>query len=296
MKNNRRFKYIKLIASSLALITAVSACSKANKEDVTPQIVYVYVTATPTPFAENTVPTSTTTAGVPEYTTSTTAIITENTTQTTINTQNTQEESYDVDLNENISESTTATQPTAESTTQTTTESTAQSTTESTTESTAQSTTETTDDGWWSLDDEERQFWRNLNERQAEINNAIDNFSWAEARESAINQAKTLMDFIFYGGTMNGMTFEELTMVGRLEVYSRLQALDSRIMEFYPDYKTDLGELYNRVRSFASTTLHRAREIFSGRIDVDINIYPNEETTQSTMNANRVNKLVLEKK
>ena len=293
MKNNRKFKHIKLIASSLALITAVSACSKANKEDVTPQIVYVYVTATPTPLPENTVPTSTTNASVSEYTTQTIETTTQTTAETTIDDGNWAEDGdwlYNAIFNDDSNENTSATntQPTAATT--------SQPTTQTTSESTTPTTSETTDDGWWALNDEERQFWNNLNSRLAEINQTIDNFSWAEARENAINEAKTLIDFIFYGGTMNGMTFEELTNVGRLEVYARLQALDSRIMEFYPDYKTDLGELYNRVRSFASTTLQRAREIFSGRIDIDINVYPNGETTQSTMNAGRVNKLVLEKK
>jgi len=74
------------------------------------------------------------------------------------------------------------------------------------------------------------------------------------------------------------MTYDELSMVGRLELYTILQALDSKIMEFFPDYKTDLGESYNRVRSFSSTTLERAREIFNSNIEI------NDYSSENTMN------------
>ena len=282
MKNKRSFKYIKLFAGSLALVSTLSACSKTNTNENTPQIVYVYVTATPTPIPEvlttepsvfETTPTTIENDGwwaEDSYIFQTTPTEnTQSTTQTIVNDGWWAEDAY---IFNTVSQNDQNVQPVTDN-----------SNTDNTTPTTTQPTE---DDGWWALNDEERQFWSNFNARQAEINNAIDNFSWAEARENAINRAKTLIDFIFYGGTLNGMTFEELTMVGRLEVYARLQALDSRIMEFYPDYKTDLGELYSRVRSFASTTYERAREIFSGQIDIDINVYT-DGTSQSTMNASR---------
>ena len=97
---------------------------------------------------------------------------------------------------------------------------------------------------------------------------------------------------------MNGTTFQELTEQGRQAAYERLQSLDARIMEYDPDYKTRLGELYNRVRSFIITTYENAREAFNSHIDIDIdiNVYPNEETTQSTMNATRERKSLKLKK
>ena len=50
MKNKRNLKGIKLIAGTLALSAALSACSVKNNDERTPETVYVYVTATPTPY------------------------------------------------------------------------------------------------------------------------------------------------------------------------------------------------------------------------------------------------------
>lgn len=270
MKNKKNLKRIKLIAGTLALSAALSACSVKNNDERTPETVYVYVTATPTPNPNNYSWANETRPSVPTPSSTSTTTpgglqdVLRNSTPTptpAVDDGWWAEDSY------LIWGEVPSTQPTSQ----------------------------TTVDELWALNDEE-EFWRNLYARFQPINETIDNFSFEEARQDAVSEARTLIDFIFYGGTMNGITFQELTEQGRQEVYSRLQALDARIMEFYPDYKTDLGALYDRVRNFASTTLERAREIFSGNIDIDINVYPNGETTQSTMNANRAMKLVLEKK
>lgn len=228
MNNKRNFKNIKLIACSLSLISILSSCSNEKNIEDKPQLIYVYVTATPTPIQEI----NTTEPSVFE--------------NTNFNNDYFYEDTNIYDLIPTYN-----------------------------TESTYQTTIY---DDWWILNEEERQFWNNINSKQAEINDTIENFSWAEAREDAINQAKTLIDFIFYNGTINGMTYDELSMVGRLELYTILQALDSKIMEFFPDYKTDLGESYNRVRSFSSTTLERAREIFNNNIEI------NDYSSENTMN------------
>lgn len=100
----------------------------------------------------------------------------------------------------------------------------------------------------------------------------IDNIDFDEVKESTINHAKELIDFIFYGGEMNGITFDELKDDAKQEVYAELQRLDSFIMQFVPDYKEKIGEKYNLVKDFASTTLENAKEIFNSHIDIDVNI------------------------
>lgn len=112
----------------------------------------------------------------------------------------------------------------------------------------------------------------NIYNRIVDINEKIDSIDFNEVKENTIQYAKDLIDFIFYGGEMNGMTFDELKEDAKQEIYEKLQSVDSFIMEYIPDYKERLGEKYNKVKDFASTTLEKAKEIFNSHIDIDINI------------------------
>ena len=279
----RNIKYIKLVASTLAFTSILSACSKKQNENVTPETIYVYVTATPTPIpeVEETLNSNASTPSIPE--------IIESTNQTTY-----------------IEPSETAiqTSETAQ-TSETTQTSEATQTSETTIQSQSNNDDFWADDTWFFLSDdpytlptietnpnddgyiEDGEFDSLLRIYDAfqRIDNSVNNFDYQAAIESAKQEVRQLIDFIFYGAEMNGTTFEELTEDARQAVYSRLQALDQRIMQYDPDYKEQMGELYNRVQDYASTTLNRAREIINGHIDIDINVYPNSETT--TMNAPR---------
>lgn len=268
MKKRNR-KLIKLMAGSLAVTSMFSACARNTREDRVPETVYVYVTATPTPtpVVEQTQNTTQTSATAPSVSSNNgnwaedgawlLSDDTQNTTPTTtvyVDNGNWAEDGdwlFDVFYGDNTTP-----------------------------------TSETTVDEYWALNDEEEAFLSSLYNRFVSINERIDNFSFSEARDDAVSEARQLIDFIFYGAEMNGTTFAELTDQARLAVYQRLQALDARIMEFYPDYKTDLGELYNRVRDFLSTAYENAREAFGSHISINVEINP----TETTMNAPRARK------
>ena len=171
-----------------------------------------------------------------------------------------------------------------ETTTVTTTESTRESTTETTTESTTSETTTSKEPGETNeYGHEEGSLEANLDSMLDGINfvnDKIDNFNYNDFKESTIDYAKQLIDFIFYGGEMNGMTFDELKEEAKEEAYEELQELDAIIMEFVPDYKEQLGDKYNKVKDFASTTFDKAKEIFSGNVDVDVDININIENNK----------------
>lgn len=273
----RNIKYIKLVASTLAFTSILSACSKKQNENVTPETIYVYVTATPTPIpeVEETLNSNASTFSIPEIIESTNQTTYIEPAETTIQTSETTQTSE-------------ATQPS-----------------ETTIQSQNNNDDFWADDTWFFLSDdpyrlptietdpndngyiEDGEFDSLLRIYSVfqSIDNSVNNFDYQAAIESAKQEVKQLIDFIFYGAEMNGTTFEELTEDARQAVYSRLQALDQRIMQYDPDYKEQMGELYNRVQDYASTTIDRAREIINGHIDIDINVYPNSETT--TMNAPR---------
>jgi len=118
-----------------------------------------------------------------------------------------------------------------------------------------------------------------------DINKKIDDIDFNKIKDSTINYAKDLIDFIFYGGEMNGMTFDELKDDAKEEVYAELQRVDSFIMEFVPDYKERIGEKYNLVKDFASTKLSEAKEIFNSHIDIEVNI--NVEKGKSLILSNK---------
>ena len=123
-----------------------------------------------------------------------------------------------------------------------------------------------------SSDDGLGAFWDDIYNKINYINWRIDNTDFNQIKNSTIEHAKKLIDFIFYGGTIDGKTFEELSDDAKQKVYEELQRVDSFIMQFIPDYKEKIGEKYNLVKDFASTTLEKAKEIFSGHVDIDVTI------------------------
>lgn len=104
------------------------------------------------------------------------------------------------------------------------------------------------------------------------INEKIDSVDLKSIKESTINYAKELIDFIFYGGEITGVTFDELKDESKQKVYAQLQKIDTFIMQFVPDYKEKIGEKYNYVKDFASKTLEEAKEIINSKINIEVNV------------------------
>lgn len=138
-----------------------------------------------------------------------------------------------------------------------------------------------------SADDGIDAFWDDVYNKINYINWRIDNIDFDEIKDSTIEHAKELIDFIFYGGEMNGITFDELKDDGKQKVYEELQNLDSFIMQFIPDYKEKLGEKYNLVKDFASTKLDEAKEIFNSHIDIDITVEKGNDKKKSLILSNK---------
>lgn len=236
MENKRRIVNKKFMASLLttSILLSVCACNTKKEEPVETKIIIqtVVVTATPDDYKETIIETENTTA--------------ETTTETTLEPTNTP---TPVPTNTNTPTPIPTNTPKPKTTTP----------------------SETTE--YHSVDDS------GINGTLDYIYNKInwiinkkENVDFNKVKESSIKYAKELIDFIFYGGEMNGITFDELKDDARQEVYTKLQKIDSFIMQFIPDYKEKLGEKYNWVKDFANTTLKKAKEIFNSHIDIDINV------------------------
>lgn len=81
-----------------------------------------------------------------------------------------------------------------------------------------------------------------------------------KAKKEAKEKSIELIDFIFYGKEMNGMTFDELKDDQKEKVYNELQKLNNTISKYDPDYLDNLGERYQRLKGFGSLTLNKAKE------------------------------------
>ena len=179
---------------------------------------------------------------------------------------------------ESTAESTKKTKATTESTKKT------KATTESTkkTKATTTTTSEETVNPYWAFEGDSYERYLKIVDTYNKINNEIDNFSFEKAKNKAINYSKQLIDFIFYGGTINGLTFDQLKSDAKQEVYIRLQKIDSKIMEYIPDYKERIGAKYNVVKNFAGTTLQKAKEMFNKHISVNINVEKEQTSATNT--------------
>lgn len=51
----------------------------------------------------------------------------------------------------------------------------------------------------------------------------------------------TLVDFIFYDGTIKGHTFKELTNEAKLKVLEAMLYLDSKVEKYFPNYKEEIS-------------------------------------------------------
>ena len=136
-------------------------------------------------------------------------------------------------------------------------------------ETSRKETTETTE--YHSADGGIDAFWDSIYNKINKINRKIDDIDYQKIKDTTKAYAKSLIDFIFYGGTIGGKTFDELKSDIKEETFAKLQKIDSYIMKDEPNYKEKLGQKYNLVKDFSKTTLKKAKDIFNSHIQININ-------------------------
>ena len=90
------------------------------------------------------------------------------------------------------------------------------------------------------------------------IEKEVDTLLKSGTNESIKSKAKgvfiTIVDFIFYDGQINGVTFSELTEAGKQKVLSIASSIDNRIESKFPGYKESISKT-------ASNAFNKASEI-----------------------------------
>lgn len=80
-----------------------------------------------------------------------------------------------------------------------------------------------------------------------EINSSSDQNN-GTLREKIKKEFINIIDFIFYGKEINGYTFDRLTNTAKLKVISIALAIDNKIEQYFPNYKTIIRDKYNDIK------------------------------------------------
>ena len=80
----------------------------------------------------------------------------------------------------------------------------------------------------------------------------LQNYDFQAAKDKAKELIKIGIDFIFFDKSIHGITFNDITEVGKKVTYANLSIIDSWIIEIDPNYKEDLSDKYCAVSEFIS--------------------------------------------
>lgn len=107
-----------------------------------------------------------------------------------------------------------------------------------------------------------------------ELNNRMDTYNSDKSiGESLKSGFVTVVDFLFYGGTIKGKTFSELSTKAKLQVLKLAFSVDSKIERYFPGYKEKISttskKIYTNVKS-------KAMELY---LDISTKVCSNDPDT-----------------
>lgn len=104
--------------------------------------------------------------------------------------------------------------------------------------------------------DNEKKEFDNFQTEQEEV----ETYMFEENFEKGKNKGKEYfikgIDFVFYGTTYKGITFDELKDDAKKETLRNLRIIDIYIENIYPDYKEDFSEKYQTAAEFTNEKYH----------------------------------------
>ena len=93
---------------------------------------------------------------------------------------------------------------------------------------------------------------------EARISNLDAESTNTTMKEKLENTFITLTDFIFYDGTIKGMTFDELTDTAKQEILELYEKIDSKIESYFPNYKENIT---SSAKKGYTTAVSKAKEL-----------------------------------
>lgn len=89
-------------------------------------------------------------------------------------------------------------------------------------------------------------------------------------KEKAKNTFVTIVDFIFYDKEIKGHTFKELSNSAKLQVIKVALSIDSKIEEYFPDYKETIKTKYDNLKGKLASLYLEATASLCDSVGIDI--------------------------
>lgn len=88
------------------------------------------------------------------------------------------------------------------------------------------------------------------------LNNNLNNYNKNETTDKTIKEHfVTIVDFLFYNGTINEKSFKDLSYSAKLKVLKLAFSIDQKIEKYFPEYKEEItttsNKIYTNVKSQA---------------------------------------------
>ena len=103
-----------------------------------------------------------------------------------------------------------------------------------------------------------------INDVEKEVTTLTNNENSISTKEKLKNTFITLTDFIFYNGTINGITFNELSSSAQEKVLEIYTNIDRKIERYYPNYKETIKttgqNIYTNVIEKANSLKEKYKE------------------------------------
>lgn len=86
------------------------------------------------------------------------------------------------------------------------------------------------------------------------LNQEVENYPQDKSLGQSIKSGfVTIVDFLFYKGTICGKTFDELSDTAKLKVLKLAFSIDSKIEEYFPNYKKEISQTGSKIYTNVKT-------------------------------------------
>lgn len=123
----------------------------------------------------------------------------------------------------------------------------------------------------------------NANDINGSVGTEKDVINYFKSLDSSLDKSKnsssitssikdgfvTVVDFLFYGKTIKGKTFNELSTSAKLNILKIALSIDQKIDSYFPGYKATLSDKYNNVKS----------KVISMYLDITTDVCSKNEST-----------------
>jgi len=98
-----------------------------------------------------------------------------------------------------------------------------------------------------------------FNKLEKKIDEILSSQAVSSLKDTAKEIFITSVDFIFYNGKINGITFDELSNKGKEKVLNIVFSIDSKIEDEFPGYKNTISSKTNDILTKASELIQKGK-------------------------------------